>query len=101
MTYSPRHSLQREVVANNKIFQKAPICQVLLPRNLGAKPSFETGERFLRMPELVSRLGISKATIYRRIQEGVLPKPVKLSKRCVAWKESTLLEWFVSLEPAY
>ncbi len=33
--------------------------------------------RFLRMPELCTRLGLSRPTLYRNIAAGVFPPPVR------------------------
>jgi prophage regulatory protein len=57
----------------------------------------DDGERLLRIPQLSAILGISRATIYRYIASGKLPKPVKLSARCVAWKASVICAWMAEL----
>lgn len=43
-------------------------------------------EGFVRQPVVLKILGISKSTLWRRIQEGVYPRPVKLSPRTSAWR---------------
>lgn len=58
----------------------------------------DDGERLLRISQLTAILGISRATIYRYIASGKLPKPVKLSARCVAWKASVISSWMAKLE---
>lgn len=60
----------------------------------------QTGERLLRLPELLSIVGISRATAYRYLANGRLPAPVKLSTRCIVWKASTINEWMASLRAA-
>jgi predicted DNA-binding transcriptional regulator AlpA len=32
--------------------------------------------RFVRLPEVLSRTGLSRSTVYRRIQEGSFPAPL-------------------------
>ena len=40
-------------------------------------------ERFLCIPEIVHRTGMSKATIYNRINQGLFPKQIPIgSKSC-------------------
>jgi prophage regulatory protein len=63
-------------------------------------PGHSTGERLIRMPELVATLGISRATAYRYVASGKLPAPVRLSTRCVAWKASMINAWMAELPKA-
>jgi len=45
-----------------------------------------TDERLLRLPEVIARLGVSRATIYQWISAGKFPMPVKLGKSsCWPW----------------
>lgn len=41
--------------------------------------------RLIRLPSLVQRLGCSRSTVYQMVADGLLPKQVKISRRCVAW----------------
>jgi predicted DNA-binding transcriptional regulator AlpA len=34
--------------------------------------------RFLRMPEVLSRTGLGRTTLYRRIENGTFPRPIPL-----------------------
>jgi prophage regulatory protein len=42
---------------------------------------------FLRLPAYKKKLGKSKSAIYLEIQEGLLPKPVPIGARAVAFPE--------------
>ena len=33
---------------------------------------------------------LSQASVYKKVAEGLLPRPVRLSPRCVRWRESEL-----------
>ena len=44
-------------------------------------------ERFLCIPEIVHRTGMSKATIYNRINQGLFPKQIPIGAKLVAWLE--------------
>ena len=51
--------------------------------------------RFLRLPppEVQARTGLSRSTIYVRLDQGRFPRPVSLGSRAVGWIESELDEW--------
>ncbi len=49
--------------------------------------------RFLRLPEVLARTGLSRSTIYVRMAQGRFPRPVSLGGRAVGWIESELDEW--------
>jgi len=39
----------------------------------------------LRKPEVLSRLGISKSTLTRWVENGTFPPPVQIGPRAVGW----------------
>ena len=49
--------------------------------------------RFLRLPEVMARTGLSRSTIYVRLEQGRFPKPVSLGARAVGWIEAEVDEW--------
>jgi len=49
--------------------------------------------KFLRLPDVKARTGLSRSTIYLRISEGRFPKPVSLGSRAVGWVESEINDW--------
>jgi prophage regulatory protein len=49
--------------------------------------------RFIRRPEVEHLTDLSRPTIYRYIQQGQFPEPVKITKRAVGWRESDIIEW--------
>ncbi|MCY3700112.1 MAG: AlpA family transcriptional regulator [Gemmatimonadetes bacterium] len=49
--------------------------------------------RILRLPEVQRRTGLSRSTIYVRLDRGLFPKPVSLGARAVGWIESEVDEW--------
>jgi prophage regulatory protein len=50
-------------------------------------------ERYLRLPEILQRTGLSSATIYRRIGSGQFPQQRDLGPGAVGWAESEVLDW--------
>ncbi|TCU56197.1 AlpA family transcriptional regulator [Novosphingobium sp. PhB57] len=53
-------------------------------------------ERFLRLDAVLTRTGLSRATLYRKIQTGTFPAQVRLAERCCDWRESAVNEWMNS-----
>ena len=49
--------------------------------------------RFLRLPEVMARTGLSRSTIYVRLEQGRFPRPVSLGGRAVGWIDSEIDEW--------
>ena len=49
-------------------------------------------DRLLTVKEVMALLGISKVTLYRRINDGTIPAGVRLGPRAVRWKESTIAD---------
>lgn len=47
----------------------------------------------LRLPEVKSRTGLSRSTIYLRIKEGSFPTPISLGDRAVGWIDSEIQHW--------
>lgn len=53
-------------------------------------------KRLLRRPEVEHLTGYSRSTIYRLMDIGQFPRPVRLSPRSVAWLESDIQAWIDS-----
>ena len=47
-------------------------------------------DRLLRIAEVQEMTGLSRASVYKMVADGRLPPPVRLSARCVRWRESEL-----------
>jgi prophage regulatory protein len=50
-------------------------------------------DRILRLPEVLSRTGLTRSTLYRKIQDGSFPKQIAISVRCAGWRESAVNHW--------
>ena len=55
--------------------------------------STDAPERLLRISAVLSRTGLSRSTLYRKIQRGEFPRQVAISQRCSAWRESAINAW--------
>lgn len=49
--------------------------------------------KFMRLPEVKEKTGLSKSAIYSKIKEGEFPVSVPIGSRTVAWLESDINEW--------
>jgi prophage regulatory protein len=50
-------------------------------------------ESLIRLPALRTKLGLSRSTIYRLVDSGKFPAPIKLSPQTIAWVESEVETW--------
>ncbi len=50
----------------------------------------------LRRKQVEKRTGLSRSTIYLRIQEGTFPRPIKLGVRAVGWLENEIEDWLAT-----
>ena len=63
-------------------------------------------KRFIRLPEVLSRTGYGRTTIYRKMEDGSFPKSIKLGGaptdpckfdcRAIAWIEDEVEQWIES-----
>ena len=46
--------------------------------------------KFLKLPEIRTRTGKSRSSIYQGIKDGTFPKPIKLGPLAVGWIEAEI-----------
>jgi prophage regulatory protein len=46
---------------------------------------------------VIDLTSFSKATIYRKVADGTFPRPLKIRKSRVAWRESDIVAWIAGL----
>lgn len=67
---------------------------------------FRMADRFIRLPELISKIGIGKSTIYNKMQPGndyydpTFPAAKRLGGHSVAWLESEIDAWMLARKAA-
>ena len=47
----------------------------------------------LRIKAVLQRTGLSRSTMYRKMQSGTFPPAIKISTRCVGWREADVAAW--------
>jgi prophage regulatory protein len=57
-------------------------------------------EKILRMPDTAAKVGLSKPSIYRLIQQNKFPRPIELGERARGWLESELDAWIAERSAA-
>lgn len=50
-------------------------------------------DRILRIRSVLQRTGLSRSTLYRKIQEGSFPRQVQISIHGAGWRESAVNRW--------
>ena len=64
-------------------------------------------KRFIRLPEVLTRTGFGRTSIYRKMEDGSFPRSIKLGgppvdpeafdSRAVAWIENEVEQWIDSM----
>lgn len=55
-------------------------------------------DRYIRIKELISLLGISRGTIYRLLKENKFPRQIKLTEHTSVWRLSEINNWVTERE---
>jgi prophage regulatory protein len=50
-------------------------------------------DRFLRIREMLWRVGLSRSSIYRMIEAGDFPQQIQINKATVVWSENEIVAW--------
>lgn len=56
--------------------------------------------KVLRLPAVLSMLGVSKPTIYLWIRKGEFPAPLKIGRKASGWLLSEVESWIAERETA-
>ena len=55
--------------------------------------SDEFDDCIIRIKTVLKTTGLSRSTLYRKIERGHFPRQLKISERCAGWRESAVREW--------
>lgn len=67
---------------------------------IAIEPSPQPEIRLLRLADVSAQVGLSRSTIYKRMDEGTFPRPVDLGPNVVRWRSTDIVSWINSLAPA-
>jgi len=56
--------------------------------------------RVVRMSSLIQRVGLSRASIYRLMDQGVFPKSFKIGNSAIGWDETDIDAWIAERKSA-
>ena len=59
----------------------------------GIRTVTDSPDRFLRLNAVLDLTGLSRATLYRKIEAGTFPKQIKIATRCAGWRQSAVNDW--------
>jgi prophage regulatory protein len=62
-------------------------------KHSGATISMTRPNRILRLKSVLERTGLSRSTLYRKIQKGSFPAQLRISERCIGWRENGIERW--------
>ena len=71
--------------------------RIMLVRREVAAEGALLAERLVPLRVVCAVTGLSRSTIYRMVGAGTFPRPVKISKARVAWRECEVLAWLASV----
>jgi prophage regulatory protein len=52
--------------------------------------------QILRMREVIQRIGLSRSTIYKLMENNDFPKPMKLGAQAIGWRDTDIDVWISS-----
>lgn len=53
-------------------------------------------EKYIRRPAVEELTGLRRTTIYKLMNAGEFPRPIKITGKAVAWPESAVVAWLAS-----
>jgi prophage regulatory protein len=56
-------------------------------------------DRILRIATVLERTGLTRSTLYRKMEAGTFPQNTRISTRCMGWRESLVTKWLRNLPP--
>jgi prophage regulatory protein len=59
----------------------------------GGRAAMREPERIIRLRTVLSRTGLSRSTIYRKIADGTFPPQIRISVNGSGWHESDINRW--------
>jgi len=50
-------------------------------------------KKFIRLPEVKNKTGLSRSSIYLRMSNGEFPQSISLGGRAIGWLETDIDQW--------
>jgi prophage regulatory protein len=81
-----------EPCARVKPDQSFPKCSPQAPE-LETMAMIVTPDRIVRIKTVLNRTGLSRSTLYRKIQDGTFPRQLKINVHSAGWSEAAINAW--------
>ena len=62
--------------------------------------SILSGDRLLRLSDVVAKVAMGKTTVYAMIKQGTFPRPMEIAPQLVRWRASDIDAWISQLRAA-
>ncbi|XAT57650.1 AlpA family phage regulatory protein [Rhodobacteraceae bacterium IMCC1335] len=56
--------------------------------------------QIFRRRQLEEQLGLTRSSIYKMMENGEFPRPIKLGRRAVGWRADEVANWLDKLQEA-
>ena len=66
-------------------------------RDSAVPAALNVPRRLLRLPEVMSRVGLKRSSIYQRMSDGRFPKSRSLGSKCAVWVEAEIDAWIAEV----
>jgi prophage regulatory protein len=53
----------------------------------------ESSNRIIRLRTVLDITGLSRSTLYRKMEAGTFPRNMQISTRCAGWRQSDVDVW--------
>jgi prophage regulatory protein len=53
----------------------------------------DVSDRILRLKAVLALTGLTRSTLYRKIQRRTFPRQIAISVRCAGWRASEVNDW--------
>jgi prophage regulatory protein len=54
------------------------------------------GPRILRLPDVKTRTGLSRSSIYKFVSAGMFPAPIRIGTRAIGWLDDEVEAWMLA-----
>lgn len=60
-----------------------------------------TDDRILRRKDVEAQIRLSRSTIYSAMAQGQFPRPIRIGRKAVGWRQSEITEWLNRRERSF
>jgi prophage regulatory protein len=68
-----------------------------MPNNHQPLHAAQLKDALLNVKTVMAQTGLSRSAIHKKVKDGTMPAPIKLSARCVRWHSEAIQQWVQTL----